>query len=74
MFIFVSSCSSTDSPLDNPRMTRHKLNVGSHLARREPKQVRAKATVDAVLDSVGRILKQGGVDAVTTTASPRSPA
>jgi AcrR family transcriptional regulator len=34
--------------------------------RRRPKQRRARQTVDAVLDSVVRILKREGVDAVTT--------
>jgi AcrR family transcriptional regulator len=34
--------------------------------RREPKQRRARETVDAVLDSVVRVLKKHGVDGVTT--------
>jgi AcrR family transcriptional regulator len=34
--------------------------------RREPKQRRALMTVEAVLDAVTRILKSGGVEAVTT--------
>jgi AcrR family transcriptional regulator len=34
--------------------------------RRRPKQLRAIQTVEAVLDAVARILKRGGVDAVTT--------
>src|SRR6202044_3119398 len=35
-------------------------------ARRQPKQRRARETVEAVLDAVVRILKREGVDAVTT--------
>lgn len=35
-------------------------------ARRQPKQRRARVTVEAVLDAVVRILKREGVDAVTT--------
>ncbi len=34
--------------------------------RREPQQRRARETVEAVLDAVVRILKRGGVEAVTT--------
>jgi AcrR family transcriptional regulator len=34
--------------------------------RREPKQRRARETVEAVLDAVVRILKRGGIEAVTT--------
>ncbi len=34
--------------------------------RREPQQRRARQTVDAVLDAVVRILKRGGIEAVTT--------
>jgi AcrR family transcriptional regulator len=34
--------------------------------RRSPRQQRAQRTVDAVLDSVARLLKRGGVAAVTT--------
>lgn len=66
MFMPVSSPSGDRGSLDNSRAKGHKLNMGSHLDRRAPKQDRARATVDAMLDSVGRILKQGGVDAVTT--------
>ncbi|HEU0183904.1 MAG TPA: TetR/AcrR family transcriptional regulator [Blastocatellia bacterium] len=35
-------------------------------ARRKPKQRRSQQTVEAVLDAVVKILKRGGVDAVTT--------
>ncbi|MEO8903228.1 MAG: TetR/AcrR family transcriptional regulator [Polyangiaceae bacterium] len=35
-------------------------------ARRQPTQRRAQQTVEAVLDAVVRLLKRGGVDAVTT--------
>ncbi|AKU97788.1 Transcriptional regulator, TetR family [Labilithrix luteola] len=35
-------------------------------ARREPKQRRARETVEAVLDAVVRILKRGGIEKVTT--------
>jgi AcrR family transcriptional regulator len=38
----------------------------TRLARRQPKQQRARQTVAAVLDAVVRILKRDGVDAVTT--------
>jgi AcrR family transcriptional regulator len=34
--------------------------------RRQPKQRRARVTVEAVLDAVAKVLKRGGVDAVTT--------
>jgi len=34
--------------------------------RRQPKQRRARVTVEAVLDSVAKVLKRDGVDAVTT--------
>src|ERR1700678_1467335 len=34
--------------------------------RRQPQQRRARETVEAVLDAVVRILKRGGVEAVTT--------
>jgi AcrR family transcriptional regulator len=34
--------------------------------RRQPKQRRARQTVEAVLDAVARVLKRDGVDAVTT--------
>ena len=34
--------------------------------RREPRQRRARETVEAVLDAVVRILKRGGIEAVTT--------
>jgi AcrR family transcriptional regulator len=37
-----------------------------NLSRRLPQQKRAQETVDAVLDSVARLLKRGGVQAVTT--------
>jgi AcrR family transcriptional regulator len=37
-----------------------------NLARRLPRQKRAQETVDAVLDSVAKLLKRGGVQAVTT--------
>jgi AcrR family transcriptional regulator len=43
-----------------------KAKAGRRPARRRPKQRRARQTVEAVLDAVARILKQGGVDAVTT--------
>jgi AcrR family transcriptional regulator len=33
---------------------------------RRPKQLRARQTVEAVLDSVARVLRQDGVDAITT--------
>ena len=36
------------------------------LSRRLPRQKRAQETVDAVLDSVAKLLKRGGVQAVTT--------
>ena len=36
------------------------------LVRRQPKQRRARVTVEAVLDSVAKVLKRDGVDAVTT--------
>ncbi len=35
-------------------------------ARRQPRQKRARATITAILDAVARVLKKGGVDAVTT--------
>jgi AcrR family transcriptional regulator len=34
--------------------------------RRQPRQLRARQTVDAILEAVSRLLKRGGVDAVTT--------
>ncbi|HZD49266.1 MAG TPA: TetR/AcrR family transcriptional regulator [Silvibacterium sp.] len=37
-----------------------------HSARRRPKQRRARQTVEAVLDAVVRILRRGGVGAITT--------
>ncbi len=43
-----------------------KVRVGKRSVRRQPKQRRARLTVDAVLDAVARILKRGGPDAVTT--------
>jgi AcrR family transcriptional regulator len=39
---------------------------GARVSRRRPRQQRAQQTVDAVLDSVARLLKRGGVAAVTT--------
>jgi AcrR family transcriptional regulator len=34
--------------------------------RRQPRQLRARQTVDAILEAVSRVLKRGGIDAVTT--------
>jgi AcrR family transcriptional regulator len=35
-------------------------------SRRQPKQRRARVTVEAVLDAVAKVLKRGGVDSITT--------
>jgi len=43
-----------------------KYKTGRPAARRKPVQRRARQTLEAVLDSVGRILKRQGVKAVTT--------
>ncbi len=43
-----------------------KVKKGKPAARRLPKQLRARQTVEAVLDAVTRILKRDGVKAVTT--------
>jgi AcrR family transcriptional regulator len=43
-----------------------KPQPGKAAYRRQPKQLRARQTVEAVLDGVARILKREGVDAVTT--------
>jgi AcrR family transcriptional regulator len=43
-----------------------KSSAGKTSRRREPKQRRARHTVEAVLDAVTRVLKRQGVEAVTT--------
>jgi AcrR family transcriptional regulator len=43
-----------------------KSRAGRGSRRRQPKQRRARQTVEAVLDAVVRILKRGGADRVTT--------
>ena len=43
-----------------------KMRHAKKLIRREPKQRRARVTVEAVLDAVAKVLKHDGVDAVTT--------
>jgi AcrR family transcriptional regulator len=43
-----------------------KRKAGKAHHRREPRQRRARETVEAVLDAVTRVLKRGGVEAVTT--------
>jgi AcrR family transcriptional regulator len=43
-----------------------KMRHAKKLIRRQPKQRRARVTVEAVLDAVAKVLKRGGVDAVTT--------
>lgn len=42
------------------------LRVARSSARRQPKQRRARQTVDAVLEAVVRVLKREGFDAITT--------
>jgi AcrR family transcriptional regulator len=50
-----------------PSLKRVKAGAkGARASRRQPRQQRAQQTVDAVLDSVARLLKRGGVAAVTT--------
>jgi AcrR family transcriptional regulator len=48
--------------LEGPVNPKTKRSV----VRREPKQRRARETVEAVLDAVVRVLKKHGVDGVTT--------
>ncbi len=43
-----------------------KAKSGKSPVRRRPQQRRARQTVEAILDAVVRILKRGGIDAVTT--------
>jgi AcrR family transcriptional regulator len=43
-----------------------KAKAGKVVARRQPKQRRARQTVEAVLDAVAEVLKRDGVKAVTT--------
>jgi AcrR family transcriptional regulator len=45
---------------------RRKPTKGNTLHRREPRQRRARQTVEAILDAVVRILKREGFDAITT--------
>src|SRR5271165_3398511 len=47
-------------------MTRTTARITSSSARREPKQRRARQTVEAVLDAVVRVLKREGFKAITT--------
>jgi AcrR family transcriptional regulator len=47
-------------------LSHMKPRAGKRSVRRQPKQRRARLTVEAVLDAVARILKRGGPDAVTT--------
>src|SRR5580693_6112323 len=42
------------------------MRAATSSARRQPKQRRARETVDAILDAVVRLLKREGFDAVTT--------
>lgn len=56
--ILVESCKITHIP-GMPRAPKKPR-------RREPKQLRAHQTVEAILDAVTRILKKQGIDAVTT--------
>jgi AcrR family transcriptional regulator len=43
-----------------------KTRLKQRTVRRQPKQRRARVTVEAVLDSVAKVLKRDGVDAITT--------
>jgi AcrR family transcriptional regulator len=43
-----------------------KTRLKQRTVRRQPKQRRARITVEAVLDSVAKVLKRDGVDAITT--------